>query len=78
MRVEAGDQIRQARVFLSYARADRARVARLAEALTGAGLTVWWDTAIQTRLEQSSENMSRTFGCKPLIVFEWVLDSEKV
>jgi hypothetical protein len=53
-------------------------VARLAEALTGAGLTVWWDTAIQTRLEQSSENMSRTFGCKPLIVFEWVLDSEKV
>jgi hypothetical protein len=30
------------------------------------------------RLEQSSENMSRTFGCKPLIVFEWVLDSEKV
>jgi hypothetical protein len=30
------------------------------------------------RLEQSSENMSRTFGCKSLIVLEWVLGGEKV
>jgi hypothetical protein len=32
----------------------------------------------QARLEQSSENMSRTFGCKSLIVLEWVLGGEKV
>ena len=34
------------RVFLSYARTDRARVSKIAEALNAAGLNVWWDTAI--------------------------------
>jgi hypothetical protein len=32
----------------------------------------------QTRLEQSDVNMSRTFGCKSLIIFERALGSEKV
>lgn len=35
-----------ARLFISYARADRARVAPLARALETAGHTVWWDTLI--------------------------------
>jgi TolB-like protein len=33
-------------VFLSYARADRARVAPIAEALAAAGHEVWWDALI--------------------------------
>ena len=36
----------KARVFLSYARADRPRAAALAQALQAAGLEVWWDAEI--------------------------------
>lgn len=35
-------------VFISYARADRARVAPIADALTTAGITVWWDALIDS------------------------------
>lgn len=35
-------------VFLSYARADRARVAPVADALTAAGIQVWWDALIDS------------------------------
>ncbi len=38
--------MRPASVFLSYARADRARVAPIADALTANGLEVWWDALI--------------------------------
>lgn len=34
-------------VFLSYARADQARAARLAAVLAGGGLDVWWDARIE-------------------------------
>ena len=34
-------------VFLSYSRADKAQAVRLARALQGAGLDVWWDTLIE-------------------------------
>lgn len=34
-------------IFISYARADRESASRLAEALTGAGATVWWDRALK-------------------------------
>jgi hypothetical protein len=34
--------------------------------------------ASMTRLEQSDVNMSRTFGCKSLIIFERALGGEKV
>jgi hypothetical protein len=53
----------------------------MSDPITPAGMAAIrarYDQLFLTRLEQSSENMSRTFGCKPLIVFEWVLDSEKV
>lgn len=33
-------------IFVSYARADKARVAPLVEALEAAGWSVWWDTEI--------------------------------
>jgi hypothetical protein len=33
-----------ANVFISYARRDKERVARLTEALEGEGLSVWWDS----------------------------------
>lgn len=51
------------KVFISYARVDRARVARLADALTATGHEVWWDAlidggsafakAIETQLESA-------------------------
>ncbi len=34
-------------LFLSYARADRARAEKLADVLTRAGYTVWWDALIE-------------------------------
>lgn len=34
------------RIFISYARADRAAVTPLADALTAQGHDVWWDTLI--------------------------------
>ncbi len=37
----------QATLFLSYARADRARAERLAAALSKAGYTLWWDAMIE-------------------------------
>jgi hypothetical protein len=44
-----------------------------------AELDVVQDGAVSlTRLEQSDVNVSRTFGCKSLIIFERALGSEKV
>src|SRR5260370_36421892 len=37
---------RMAELFLSYARADRSRVAPLVAALEGEGWSVWWDPEI--------------------------------
>lgn len=33
-------------IFLSYKREDEARVARLVQALEGAGLSLWWDRGL--------------------------------
>ncbi len=38
---------RKTRVFLSYARVDRARAATLAQALEASGIEVWWDVEIK-------------------------------
>ena len=38
---------KQPRVFLSYSRPYRARVAKLANAMEAAGIGVWRDTAIE-------------------------------
>ena len=42
----SGGGARVLTVFLSYARADRARIAPLARALEAQGLKVWWDALI--------------------------------
>jgi TolB-like protein/Tfp pilus assembly protein PilF len=46
-RTQAPPPRRTARVFISYARADRPRVALLAQALQAAGHEVWWDAMIE-------------------------------
>ncbi len=42
-------------VFLSYARGDLAVAERLAHAITGAGLSIWWDRHIKGGAEFSSD-----------------------
>jgi adenylate cyclase len=51
-------------VFMSYARADKARVASLVAALQAQGWSVWWDPAISPgqefdlRIAEELENSS--------------------
>ena len=42
-----GIERKQVTLFLSYSRADKERAQRLADALTGAGYTLWWDALIE-------------------------------
>jgi len=42
-------------IFISYARADRDKVERLAAALTSEGYSVWWDRHIAGGSEFSEE-----------------------
>ncbi len=42
-------------IFVSYSRADRARVAALVAAIEAQGWTVWWDSAINTGQEFDSQ-----------------------
>ena len=58
------------RVFLSYARADRARVGKLAEALQAAGIAVWWDTAIETG-SRFSADIERELNAADVVVVVW-------
>ena len=46
MNIEPTSQNQRIRVFLSYARADRARVANIVAALEANGFEVWWDALI--------------------------------
>ena len=58
------------RVFLSYARADRARVGKLAESLQAAGIAVWWDTAIETG-SRFSADIERELNAADVVVVVW-------
>ena len=62
------------RVFLSYARADRARVAKLAEALTATGHQVWWDTAIEGGSD-FSDDIARELDAADVVVVAWSASS---
>ncbi len=42
-------------IFISYARADRERVADLAEALSAKGFSIWWDTRLKSGDEYSAD-----------------------
>jgi TolB-like protein/Flp pilus assembly protein TadD len=70
------------RVFLSYARADQPRAAKLAKALEGADLDVWWDTLIEGGAVFSRRIEAALDGSDAVIVLwskasigsDWVLD----
>ena len=57
-------------VFLSYASADRARIAPLAEALAKAGFTLWWDRDIRPGIE-FAETIEREIGAARAVVVVW-------
>jgi TolB-like protein len=69
-------------VFLSYCRSDQAEAARLAAALTAAGLDVWWDHLIEggaayaKRIESALESADAVvvLWSARSIESDWVLD----
>jgi hypothetical protein len=77
-----GDAESRLTVFLSYARADREQVARLAAALEAAGLDVWWDTLIEGGAEFAKSIESSLAKCHAVVACwshssvasDWVLD----
>ena len=58
------------RVFLSYARADRPRVTKIAEALSAAGLSVWWDTAIEGG-SAFAKDIARELDAADVVIVVW-------
>jgi tetratricopeptide (TPR) repeat protein len=61
-------------IFLSYARADLAKAERLAEELTDAGFSVWWDRQIHGGARFSSEIDAALTAARSVIVL-WSSDS---
>jgi TolB-like protein/Tfp pilus assembly protein PilF len=69
-------------VFLSYSRADKAQAVRLAKALQGAGLDVWWDTLVEGGAEFAKTIEAAINTCDAVVVAwsqasvasDWVLD----
>lgn len=61
-------------IFLSYARKDRAKVARLVKALEGAGYSIWWDRHIDGGSEFSAD-IERELGAADAVVVAWSKDS---
>lgn len=61
---------RSVRVFLSYARADRARAAKLANALQKSGLTVWWDTMIEGG-EAFADSIGQALAAADAVIVLW-------
>ncbi|MGL4542640.1 MAG: TIR domain-containing protein, partial [Polymorphobacter sp.] len=57
-------------VFISYARVDRARVAKIAAALTAAGHKVWWDAAIEVGSAFASD-IARALDAADVVVVAW-------
>lgn len=69
-------------VFISYARADQAKVEKLAEALESSGYSLWWDRHLQGGSEYSKDIETAIAEAKAVIVAwskasvesEWVRD----
>jgi TolB-like protein/tetratricopeptide (TPR) repeat protein len=69
-------------VFLSYSRADKPQAVRLAKALQGAGLDVWWDTLIEGGAEFAKTIEAAINTCDAVVVAwsqasvssDWVMD----
>ena len=74
------------RVFLSYARADARRAAKVAEALEAVGHEVWWDSRLQGGAEYSRQIDEELRGADAVVVLwskasvasEWVRDEAAV
>lgn len=58
------------RLFISYARVDRAPVERLAKALTAAGHRVWWDAALEGGHHFAAE-IERELNAADAVVVVW-------
>jgi hypothetical protein len=79
-----GDSERQTdpRVFLSYARLDRARVEPIVAALTARGMSVWWDHNIPGGAAYAREIEAELRGADAVVVVwspasvgsDWVRD----
>lgn len=63
-----------ATLFLSYARADRALAERLADALTLAGYTVWWDALIEGGA-QFAASIRDALETADVVIVLWSKDS---
>lgn len=77
-----GENVTRPAVFLSYARADQDRAARLATALEAGGFDVWWDTLIEGGAAFAKSIEAALEKCDAVIVVwsrasvasDWVLD----
>ncbi|MBA3897052.1 MAG: toll/interleukin-1 receptor domain-containing protein, partial [Sphingomonadaceae bacterium] len=82
----APDAPKRAAVFLSYARADRARAQKLADALAHAGFEVWWDALIEGGAAFASSIRAALDAADAVIVLwsrtsiesDWVCDEAAV
>lgn len=63
-------------IFISYARADRGKIEKLASALEGEGYSVWWDRQIVGGSEFSAEIEKELTAAKAVIV-AWSSDAIK-
>lgn len=61
-------------LFLSYARADRARVGKLADALRASGFDIWWDVSLHAGSE-FSDDIARALDAADVIVVVWSANS---
>lgn len=57
-------------IFLSYARQDRARIARLADRLEAAGHSLWWDRQIDGGSEFSAD-IERELAAAGVVIVAW-------
>jgi len=55
-------------IFISYSRADRSRVSKLAGSLESAGYKIWWDKHLPAGVEFSRETNSRLTEAKAVLV----------
>ncbi|MEM8771775.1 MAG: toll/interleukin-1 receptor domain-containing protein, partial [Pseudomonadota bacterium] len=55
-------------IFISYARADRETVEKLAAALEGEGYSLWWDRRIQSGSEFSKDIEAELDAAKAVVV----------
>lgn len=55
-------------IFISYSRADRERVEKLADALTASGFSIWWDKNLEGGSEFTKETEARLNGAKAVLV----------